>query len=96
LHGVPQLSAHGEPHARRLVGLTPEHDERWPVDSLALPEERLEVGAGGQSLSSRELAGQTVSRFRPFARRRFSTLRPPFVFMRSRKPCVFARRRRLG
>jgi hypothetical protein len=37
-----------------------------------------------------------VSRLRPFARRRFSTFRPPFVFMRSRKPCVFARRRRLG
>jgi hypothetical protein len=37
-----------------------------------------------------------VSRLRPFARRRASTFRPPFVFMRSRKPCVFARRRRLG
>jgi len=96
LDGVPQLSAHGEPHARWLVGLAPEHDERRTVDSLAPLEERLEVGAGGQSLSTRKSAGQTVSRFRPFARRRFNTLRPPFVFMRSRKPCVFARRRRLG
>jgi len=31
-------------------------------------------------------AGQTVSRFRPFARRRLSTFRPPLVFIRSRKP----------
>jgi hypothetical protein len=30
------------------------------------------------------------------ARRRFSTFRPPFVDMRSRNPCVLARRRRFG
>jgi hypothetical protein len=33
----------------------------------------------------------TVRRFRPFARRRFSTRRPFFVLMRTRNPCVFAR-----
>ena len=96
LYGVAQLSAHREPDARRLVGLAPQHDERRTVDAFAPLEERLKIGASGQSLSSRESAGQTVSRFRPFARRRFNTFRPPFVFMRSRKPCVFARRRRLG
>jgi hypothetical protein len=37
-----------------------------------------------------------VSRLRPLARRRLSTLRPPFVVMRARNPCVFARRRRFG
>ena len=38
----------------------------------------------------------TVRRFRPLARRRFRTRRPFFVLMRSRKPCVFRRRLRLG
>ena len=35
---------------------------------------------------------QTASRLRPLARRRFSTVRPPSVFMRARKPWVRARR----
>jgi hypothetical protein len=96
LYGVAQLSAHGESHTRWPVGLTPQHDERRTVDAFAPLEERLKIGASGQSLSSRKSAGQTVSRFRPFARRRFNTFRPPLVFIRSRKPCVFARRRRLG
>ena len=38
----------------------------------------------------------TVRRFRPFVRRRFSTMRPFLVDILTRKPCVFARRRRLG
>ena len=96
LHGVAQLSAHGEPHARRLAGLAPEDDECRTVDAFAPLEKRLKIGGSGQSLSSGEPAGQTVSRFRPFARRRFNTFRPPLVFMRSRNPCVLARRRRLG
>jgi hypothetical protein len=96
LDRVAKLPAHGEPDARWLVGLAPQHDERRTVDAFAPLEERLKIGASGQSLSSRESAGQTVSRFRPFARRRFNTFRPPLVFIRSRKPCVFARRRRLG
>jgi len=33
---------------------------------------------------------------RPFALRREMTARPPWVFIRVRKPCVFERRRRLG
>lgn len=37
-----------------------------------------------------------VSRFRPFARRRFSTCRPPGVAIRARNPCVRFRRRLLG
>ena len=39
---------------------------------------------------------ETVNLLRPFARRRLSTIRPFFVFMRTRKPCVRRRRRRLG
>jgi hypothetical protein len=34
----------------------------------------------------------TVSRLRPFARRRFSTSLPFFVLIRTRKPWVFRRR----
>jgi hypothetical protein len=96
LHRHPQLAAHGEADTCGLVRFSPEHDERRTIDPLAPLEECLEFGAGGQSLTSRETAAQTVSRLRPFARRRFNTFRPPFVFMRSRNPCVLARRRRLG
>lgn len=35
---------------------------------------------------------QTAKRLRPLARRALITLRPPFVFMRTKKPCVRARR----
>lgn len=38
----------------------------------------------------------TARRLRPFARRRFSTARPPLVFMRDRKPWTRLRRIRLG
>lgn len=38
----------------------------------------------------------TTSRALPLARRRFKTRRPPFVFMRERKPCFFLRRRLCG
>ena len=38
----------------------------------------------------------TVSRLRPFARRRLSTFRPPCVFIRWRNPCVLLRRRLFG
>src|SRR5688572_2826844 len=38
----------------------------------------------------------TARRLRPFARRRFSTVRPFLVAMRTRNPCVRRRRRRLG
>jgi hypothetical protein len=38
----------------------------------------------------------TVSRLRPFVRRRFNTRRPFFVLIRTRKPCVFRRRLAFG
>ena len=40
--------------------------------------------------------GLTETRLRPLARRRDNTARPAFVFIRSRNPCVFERRRRFG
>ena len=39
---------------------------------------------------------ETVSRFRPLARRRFSTMRPFLVRIRTMNPWVRLRRRRLG
>ena len=96
LDGVLDLAAHGESNARRLGRFPPQHDERRAIDPAASLEERLEFSAGGQPLASGEATRYTVSRLRPLARRRLSTLRPPFVLMRSRNPCVFARRRRFG
>jgi ribosomal protein L39E len=40
--------------------------------------------------------GFTETRLRPLARRREITFLPPWVFMRTRNPCVFDRLRRLG
>src|SRR5207249_11296870 len=96
LHGAPHLPAHRKPGAARLGRRTPEYDHGRPVNSFAPLEERLKFSAGGQPFASRKPAGQTVSRFRPFARRRLRTFRPPLVFIRSRKPWVFFRRRTFG
>jgi hypothetical protein len=86
LDGTPDLSTHGESGAARLVRRSPEYDHGRPINSLAPLEERLKIGAAGQPFVPRKSAGQTVSRFRPFARRRLRTFRPPLVFIRSRKP----------
>jgi hypothetical protein len=86
LGGTADLPTHGESRASRLVRRLPEYDHRRPVNPLAPLEERLKISAAGQPFAPRKSAGQTVSRFRPFARRRLSTFRPPLVFIRSRKP----------
>jgi hypothetical protein len=86
LGGTADLPTHGESSASRLVRRLPEYDHGRPVNSLAPLEERLKFSAGGQPFASRKPAGQTVSRFRPFARRRLRTFRPPLVFIRWRKP----------
>jgi len=86
LHRATDLPAHGESGAARRGRRMPEYDHGRPVNSLAPLEERLKVSAGGQPFASRKPAGQTVSRFRPFPRRRLRTFRPPLVFIRARKP----------
>jgi hypothetical protein len=50
----------------------------------------------GRQAKARHYSSATVSRLRPFVRRRFSTIRPFFVDIRIRKPCVFLRRRVFG
>jgi len=84
--GAPDLTADGEAYAPGTRRRTPEDNHRRPLDSLALLEQRLELGAGGQPFRPAEPAPYTVSRLRPFARRRFKTFRPPGVLIRSRKP----------
>jgi hypothetical protein len=97
-HRPAHLTAHREPRALALVGfrLTPQHDHQRPIDSLALLEERLKLGAAGQPFTPGEPPCYTVRRLRPFARRRLRTLRPPLVAIRARNPWVFFRRRTFG
>jgi hypothetical protein len=87
LHGTADLATYGKASsAARLCRRAPEYDHGWSVNSLATLEECLKLRARRQPLAPRKPARQTVSRFRPFARRRLSTFRPPLVFIRSRKP----------
>ena len=96
LHRATNLASDGKARAPRAFTRTPEDDQRRSLDSLALLKERLELGAAGEPFGTAEPPFYTVSRFRPFARRRFKTFRPPLVFIRSRKPWVFFRRRTFG
>jgi hypothetical protein len=86
LNSTADLATYSESGAPRLVRRSPEYDHGRPINSLAPLEERLKISAAGQPFAPRKPAGQTVSRFRPFARRRLRTFRPPLVFIRSRKP----------
>ena len=96
MNGSANLPSDGKPRSAGMHSWTPQDDHGRPLDSLALLEERLELGAGGEPLGPAQPAAYTVSRLRPFARRRFKTFRPPFVLIRSRKPWVFFRRRTFG
>ena len=68
------------------------------IDPAAGAENRLEridaaeSIAGAAPCARKSSAGQTDSRERPLARRADSTLRPPTVCMRLRKPWLRARR----
>jgi hypothetical protein len=63
-----------------------------------VPPTELDLGtqASPPVLSYSRNPGLTETRLRPFARRREMTVRPPWVFIRVRKPCTFERRRRFG
>ena len=99
LHRTTNLASDSKARATRAFTRTPEDDQRRSLDSFALLKERLELGAAGEPFGTAEppfYPVYTVSRFRPFARRRFKTFRPPLVFIRARKPWVFFRRRTFG
>ena len=91
---------HSEPGCDRAV----RHDEDGHEPSVN-PHARvvgaLELRAPPHSLLSWQRlvshpSSATVSRFRPLARRRLSTIRPFLVDIRTRNPWVFFRRRVLG
>src|SRR5215831_12209955 len=75
------------------------HGEVSTVDFCAAVVNLLEFGAPTNVLGTPK-AGRhsllTVRRLRPFARRRFSTRRPFFVLILTRKPCVRFLRRVFG
>lgn len=80
----------------RLFALTAspfEDDKILPLTSRREFPGEMRLAAkpcGARKPEAREL--QTARRARPLARRALMTARPPRVFMRSRKPCVRARR----
>ena len=98
-YGRPDLPADREPQPvmPEVVRRGQELVER-PVDALALAKDAPELARGLEAMARLEVPSraQAESRFRPFWRRRFSTSRPPFVRMRTRKPCVRFRLRLLG
>jgi hypothetical protein len=66
-------------------------------DMLELPGAAQPVGRAKAPGGHRYFEGVvTESRFRPLARRRLRTARPPAVFMRERNPWTRRRRTRLG
>lgn len=76
------------------------------VDFPAGAVDSLEITLSSDSLRGHErepsrsalgcARSQAVRRFLPLRRRRLITARPPLVFIRVRKPCVFFRRRLFG
>jgi hypothetical protein len=80
------LTTDREARTSRTVARAPQNDHRRSLDPFAPLEQRLELGAGGETFGTAEPSAYTASRLRPFARRRFNVLRPPGVLIRSRKP----------
>ncbi len=90
--------------------VTPSRTSRWPTSSgrpARLPDRiaasnsvrrriRAPDGSTGRHRRQDSGAGQTLTRARPLRRRAPRMARPARVRMRSRKPCVFARRRLFG
>ena len=97
---------HAQPSSNRRAR-TGDDEEQRVGGSLAVPMHGVEAGFVGDAARAREASrgvgrtsggsgGQTARRLRPFARRRLSTSRPPFVAMRARKPWTRLRCRLLG
>lgn len=62
------------------------------IDGIEIPR----AGESVPTLHGADCDAQAESRFRPFSRRRFRTMRPARVAMRARKPCLRLRRRTFG
>jgi hypothetical protein len=79
-----------EPTAELETVLVDALEVSAPPDAFLRLQRRWRLG------STLHRGQETVSRFRPLARRRFRTSRPFLVLIRSRKPCVLRRRLRFG
>jgi hypothetical protein len=98
-----------DPEAGTRSGGSREEDVQAPGPLPLPPLEQLtdlgsesNAGLAGKALdSTRAMVGYfrpilTTRRTLPCLRRRLSVLRPPFVFMRERNPCLFTRFRLRG
>lgn len=100
-HGAPKLPRCGDPQPAHagLVGQD-EHRGVAAMNPDAPFIDLLELGSPADPFGGAEpriaYSLLTVRRFRPFARRRFSTRRPFLVLIRTRNPCVRLRRREFG
>jgi len=104
-HRGANCPAHHKAHARRLrrIGNYQQMTgEQWAPGPAAALRRGREIGSPPHSRCRREhcpsaaAARQTLTRERPFRRLAERIARPARVRMRSRKPCVFARRRLFG
>jgi hypothetical protein len=90
------------PRLARLI-VHPDHVQVLEAAAAAMGETAANVGRAREPMSSRKArrwrqdppcfdGSDTVSRFRPFFRRRESTARPQRVAIRARNPCLLIRR----
>jgi hypothetical protein len=103
--GASHTAAGGESHTRH-VQLVLDHEQREerPVQPQPFSEYLPKVRGRSKTLSRPKrrraqpgsLRNYAAIRRRPFCRRRFRTRRPPFVRIRTRKPCVLLRFRLFG
>ena len=102
------LATHRDSQARAGCASSAEHDEVRRMPPSCRPPERQVLPPAAHPRRLREALAcgrghlgcfggiETVSRFRPLARRRFKICLPPGVAMRAMNPCVRKRRRLLG
>jgi hypothetical protein len=96
-HRGTHLPADGESDARLRRRTRSDMHNQAATGDPATPAHRLnDVLVPPEPIGRRQHARQAERRVRPFARRLVITARPARVRIRSRKPCVFARRRLFG
>jgi hypothetical protein len=93
----PTSAGRSEPGSTRRLPDTSDRPALLPRLLAASKSARRRIRAAAGSMSMRcRVRPQTLTRARPFRRRADRIARPARVRMRSRKPCVFARRRLFG
>ena len=100
-HRAAQPPSRRQPEPGRPEFRPPEASvDQWVGSRDPLALQRREIPRIGEHHEPRRILAapvrQTVSRFRPLARRAARTRRPPVDFIRARKPCSLARCRFLG